>query len=567
MECIFMNPAGQTLFVRDDMESGHWTQQEMNVTAVFPFNPAKKIERGQRIAFRDPATHALQVFEIRVVTNHEPEHYQQITAEHICISELSDEHINSFKVTDKTAGEALTLALTGTLWSAGADLSSGTQSADFSRGSVWDVVNTIKQNWNVYITPVIMISEAGAITGRYLEITPAEGAWRGLRLSVRKNMLDPAVTYDDEDVYTALHGYGGNVDVPHQSGDDTTQEITFADVVWTATSDHPAKPAGQTFLEWPEKTALYGRNGRPRYGYYQNGSIKDANILLEKTWESLKLSCEPKISITGTIADLYRLGYKDQPLQLHDLVIVEIEETGETFQKQIICCDIDLIDPTGSRVDVGDYIPNIIYINRETDKKAGGGGGGGRGPGSMTNLEDDDVKTFAEFVKTNEKIGMVVGTRDGDNYIKGGEITLAINEDGGTTAKIQADVIDIDGLVNALTVYDITVETITTTNTATFGGDVEMPGLTITDGGDINGFTNIIGNYATLDDVTTDTLTVDSEEASWQTYTARYCNMSTGHYFLYASSSSSQTPSGSVQGYLPTSYTNTVLHYLGYPDS
>ena len=41
MNCIFLNAAGATLFVRDDMESGHWTQQEMNVTADFPFDPAK----------------------------------------------------------------------------------------------------------------------------------------------------------------------------------------------------------------------------------------------------------------------------------------------------------------------------------------------------------------------------------------------------------------------------------------------------------------------------------------------------------------------------------------------
>jgi phage minor structural protein len=550
MECIFLNPAGTTLFVRNDMESGHWTQQEMNVTADFPFVHDKKIERGMRIAFRSPVDNSLQVFEVRIVTNQEPEHYQQITAEHICISELSDEHINSTEIDNKTASQALTTALTGTLWSVGNNTASGTQSADFSRGSVWDAVNTIQQNWNVYITPRVVFSSAGAITARYLDIAPAEGVWRGLRLSVRKNMLDPAVTYDDEDVYTALYGYGGSVEKSSASGDDTTEELTFADVVWTATSDHPAKPAGQTYLEWPEKTAIYGRNGRPRYGYYQNGSIKDANVLLEKTWESLKLSCEPKISITGTVADLYRLGYKDQPIQLHDLVIVEIEETGEIFRKQIVCCDIDLIDPTGSRVDVGDYIPNIIYINRETDKKAGGGGGGGRGKGSMTNLEDDDIKTFAEFEKTNEKIGMVVGTKDGENYIKAGEICLAINASTGeTTARISADHIIMEG---------------ETTITELLSGVAEIAMLDVKD---------LYVEQAIIDEIRADngifdvSLEVAEHTASWQTYTARYCTLSNPHYFLYASSSSSQTPSGSTSGYIVSSYQNTTLHYLGYTDS
>lgn len=449
MECIFLNAAGQTLFVRDDMESGHWVQQEFNITADFPFVAAKKIERGMRIAFRNPVDDVLQAFEVRVVTNQEPEHYQQITAEHICVSELTDDHINSQQITDKTAAQALTTALTGTLWSVGNNTASGTQSADFSRGSVWDAVNTIQQNWNVYITPRVVISAAGMITGRYLDISPAAGTWRGLRLSARKNLLDPAVTYNDEDVYTALYGYGGSVEKAQATGDDKTEELTFADVVWTATSNHPAKPSGQTYLEDPAKTALYGRNGRPRFGYYQNGNIKDANILLQKTWESLKQSSEPKISISGTVADLYRLGYKDQPIQLHDLAIVEIEETGETFQKQIIMCDIDLIDPTGSRVDIGDYIPNIIYINRDTAKKAGGGGGGGSGAGSMTNLEDEEIKYETWFEKTDRLIGMFAGIKNGDEYLKVGQICLAINSSDDILANIKADHINISATSTA----------------------------------------------------------------------------------------------------------------------
>lgn len=455
MECIFLNAVGTTLFVRDDMVSGHWVQQQMNLTAEFPYNSEKVIQFGQRIAFRDPATDIIEVFEICTVRNMEPGHYQQITAEHICVAELSDEHIDTTEITDKTAAQALTTALTGTLWSVGNNTASGTQSADFSRGSVWDAVNTIQNNWNVYITPRVTISSAGAITGRYLDIAPATGTWRGLRLSIRKNLIDPIVTYDDSQVYTALYGYGGNVDKPQASGDDKSEQLTFKDVVWTATSEHPAKPANQTYLEWPEKTAIYGRNGRPRYGYYQNGSIKDASILLQKTWESLQAACEPKISIAGTCVDMYRLGYKDQPVRLHDLAVVEIEETGESFYRQVICNDVDLMDAGNTRPEIGDYIANIIYINRDTDKKASGGGGGG-GHGT-TNAEDEEIKTFADFFKTQDQVGMVVGLRNGDNYIRAGQIVLAINESGESgsyesAAYIEADRVNISGTQTVQTI-------------------------------------------------------------------------------------------------------------------
>ena len=451
MECIFLNAAGTTLFVRDDMESGHWVQEQMNVTADFPYDPKKVIQYGQRIAFRDPATDNLEVFEIINVTNNEPDHFQQITAEHIVIAELSDEHINTTEITNKTAKQALTTALSGTLWSAGNSTASGSQSADFSRGSVWDAVNTIQQNWNVYITPRVVINSAGQITGRYLDIAPAQGVWRGLRLSVSKNMTDPAVTYDESEVYTALYGYGGNVDVPQQTGDDKTEELTFADQVWSATSSHPAKPSGQTYLEWPEKTALYGRNGRARFGYYQNSSIKDAAVLLQKTWESLQQSCEPKVSISGTCVDLYRLGYKDQPLRLHDMVTIEIKETGELLYKQIICLDVDLVDPTGNRAEIGDYISNIVYIIRDTNEKASGGrGGGGGGKGSMTNLEDEQVDYYTALTQTKEQIGLVIRKRNGTSYIDAAAIALSINSSTGETlALIKADHVNISATSTA----------------------------------------------------------------------------------------------------------------------
>lgn len=548
MECIFLNAAGQTLFVRDDMESGHWTQEQMNMTADFPFDPAKKIERGMRIAFRDPATDGLEVFEIRIVVNHEPEHFQQITAENIALAELSDEHMDGSQITDQTAAQALTTSLTGTLWSVGNNTASGTQSADFSRGSVWDAVNTIQQNWNVFITPRVVISSAGAITGRYLDIAPAEGVWRGLRLAFRKNMLDPAVTYDDEEVYTALYGYGGNVDKPQASGDDTTEELTFADEVWTATADHPAKPAGQTYLEWPEKTALYGRNGRPRFGYYQNGNIKDAGILLEKTWESLQLSSSPKISIAGTVVDLYRLGYHDQPIRLHDRVVVEIEETGEVFDLTITCCDIDLIDPTGSRVDIGTYIPNIIYINRDTAEKAGGGGGGGRGPGSMTNLEDGEIKAYTTFFNTVEKVGMIIGTSDGIDYIKADQISLAINNSTGeSVALIRANHIILQGQttieelltgiaeVTMMQVADLRVQAETVKNLAIGGSGAVF--------------------------------TVGGQAVTWQSKQISTPTYGTLRYFLYSSASGNLTPSGTTRHYPITAHTEATIHYLGSADT
>ena len=104
-----------------------------------------------------------------------------------------------------------------------------------------------------------------------------------MRLSLDKNADEMGVVIDDTNVITAIYGYGAMTGEGAQRA-----PLTFANVVWQQTSDHPAKPAGQTYLEDPAATAAYGRNGRPRYGYYQNTDINDANVLIEKAWESLK---------------------------------------------------------------------------------------------------------------------------------------------------------------------------------------------------------------------------------------------------------------------------------------
>ena len=480
MEFLFFTAADAVLFTRDDAESANWTVEEMSLTAEFPRDADRVIQRGQRIGFEYDGV--LQLYEIRKVENLEPDHYQRITAEHIAISELSDEHTPGDEITDETAGAALAGLLTNTLWTVGTNTASGTQSADISRGSVWQGVRTIENNWNVYITPRVTYN-AGGITGRYLDIRPAGGVWNGLRLSLDKNADEVGVVYDDSEVITAMYGYGKTVN---------DEPLTFAEAVWTATADHPAKPADQTYIEDAAATALYGRNGRPRWGFYQNADIADADVLLEKTWDALKVTNAPKITVDCMVADLYRLGYNDVPIRLHDTALVDITPIGAQLELEVIQLNVNLLDPTATRPVIGAYIPNIVYINRETASRAGGGGGGGRAGGGrgQTNAEEKLSEYQADILANNEEIKLrayQVDLENTDNIlvesgvairasgtiiyannnltdmksdisvnadnialvitngaIDAGKITLAINN-GGSTATIDADKIVLNG--------------------------------------------------------------------------------------------------------------------------
>jgi phage minor structural protein len=435
MQFVFLDMAGQTLFIRDDAETASWAVEEQTLTLDFPYVADKITTIGQRVYFRNPATDEPQIYEIKTVKTVQPDGVQQITAEHICISELTDDFMERKELTDVSCSAALNVVLTGTLWQVGNISVNPVASANLDRGSVWQAVLNIQTNWNVYIVPRVVFSN-GVIT-RYLDIKSTDGEWNGLRLSIDKNMLDPSVTYDDTDLVTALYGFGGTVLVSTASGEE--KETTFADVVWAATADHPAKPAGQTYIEDPAATSAYGRNGRKRFGFYQNTDVTDPEKLLELTWQTLKKSSSPTISIEGSVSDLYRLGYADQPIKLHDIALVEVLPAGFKQQIQIIRLDVDLLDPSSTQVTIGAYIPNIVYISRDTNENITGTRGGSKN-------KNDTTTERHEFETAVESIDNGTGLRfrafqndldDLDNDVKKQEarITLTYN-------KIEQEVVD-----------------------------------------------------------------------------------------------------------------------------
>ena len=369
MQFIFFDAADNRLFVRDDAETATWSVKGMQLTAEFPFVKEKEITRGMRVGFLDDDG-IFQPFEVRKVKTYEPDHYQELTAEHIAIAELTDEFYQGSDATDETASAALGTILTGTIWQVGNVTASNLSSADLDKGTVWQNIRNIEANWNVWITPRVTFSGTG-ITGRYLDIAPAEGAWRGVTLSVNGNADEMGVTVDDSETYTAAYGMGGAV------GDDS-EPLDFSAAVWTETAEHPAKPEGQKYVEDPAAKALYGRNGRNRFTYYQNADIKEAELLLQKTWDYLQTVNKPKVTIECIVRDLKRMGYAGEGIRRHDLVQVRIEPVGQIVVLTVDDLEVDLLDPTATRPTIGRYIPNIVYINRETMKYASGGSGGGQ---------------------------------------------------------------------------------------------------------------------------------------------------------------------------------------------
>ena len=107
MQFIFFDAADHRLFVRDDAETAEWSVDQMSLTISFPYVTGKEIQRGMRIGFTDEDG-IFQPFEVRKAKLYEPDHYQEITAEHIAIAELTDEFYQGDDVTDETPSQVLT---------------------------------------------------------------------------------------------------------------------------------------------------------------------------------------------------------------------------------------------------------------------------------------------------------------------------------------------------------------------------------------------------------------------------------------------------------------------------
>ena len=384
----FFSPADTVLFARSDAIKAEWTHQEFSLVCTFPYDADKEITRGMRIGFSDAFGH-FQIFEIRNVRTVEPDHEQDITAEHIIISELTDRHLMSYAPESVVSAQAAVGALlSGTGWSIGTCTSTATHKPDLSMTNVWEALTNVRDMMGLRLEPYVTVSDT-AITGRYLDVVDNVGVWRGVRLAINKNISQVGVTYNDTGLVTAVYGYGAALNEDYEqppkpeSGGGTESEtrtregsssessgdeqpdygadyVTIKPVAWSQTSDHPAKPAGQMYLEDPEATALYGRNGTPRFGFYSNPDVDTAEELISLCWEALKRQNKPKVTIECTISTLENYGLAGEHIQIGDTVRVDIEPIGVTLELMCICLTEDLLNPAETRPTIGRYIKDIV---------------------------------------------------------------------------------------------------------------------------------------------------------------------------------------------------------------
>lgn len=553
---IFFDLNDHVLFHRNDAEEAEWTHQDLSLSCVFPYDPQKVLSRGMRIGFED-SFGRFQIFEIRQCRDTEPDHAQAITAEHIAISELTDMHLVKYKPDEEVSAQtAITALLDGTGWSIGTCTSTATHKPEFDMTSVWSALTEVRDMMGLRLEPYVTVN-ATSITGRYINVVDNEGVWRGVRLSINKNIDQIGVTYEDTSLVTAVYGYGASVDSgytppprPESGGDgggtnnpgdgqlntrsgtrdggSTAPDygadyVTIKNVVWEQTADHPAKPSGQMYLEDPAATALYGRNGQPRFGFYSNSNVDDPEELIELCWEALKRQNSPKVTIECTCSMLYALGYAGEQIQIGDTVRVEIEPINVTLELMCICLTEDLLNPENTRPTIGRYIKDIVYITKEEEHAAGGGGGGGGGANEDKIEQQKNV--YTKFDRTDEYILMqavsiesvegALNTAYSEIYMNAQEIALEVSRATGAEAtlssriQVNADAItlEVTNRTNAVSAINLTLDGINIT-----GDVINIKGKQV-NMGDYVLMTTLQADYATITQLTATNTLIDQLRA------------------------------------------------------
>lgn len=366
MDFIFLDKNENRLFTRSDAVQANHREDEYIFTATFPFDGEKKIERGQYIGFKDIDGN-FQLFEIRQAEESNPALEVQLEAHHAGIAELMNEVITNVTSQEKSAAGAVQDVLEHTRWNVGSAVSTEGLSIHHNYTTVWDALKAIKEKWGVTLQFIWLIGEKG-ISVREIHTKYREGADRGKRLLIGKEVTDLTVSYDDRGLLTALYGRGKGVEVDStETGNATyTERLTIAGVEWTSPTDPVDKPLGQEYIEDTAATAKYGRCGRPRVGVMTFDNIEDENELINATWDYLQKVNTPKVTYSASIIDLEPIwGYTHEAVRLGDDVAVIDDTLGVEIKAEIIALDRDYIQPENTALTIGNYREDITDMQAQ----------------------------------------------------------------------------------------------------------------------------------------------------------------------------------------------------------
>ena len=133
------------------------------------------------------------------------------------LCELLDDFIEEQHLVSRTARQALAVVLAPTRWSvASCDVVGTAGCVLYHVNALW-ALRRVAEVWGGEVEPVITVT-GGRVTSRAIRFKTQLGSWNGLRFTYGKNMAGCTRTVLEQDVYTALYGFGAGLPVTDGDG-------------------------------------------------------------------------------------------------------------------------------------------------------------------------------------------------------------------------------------------------------------------------------------------------------------------------------------------------------------
>ena len=209
------------------------------------------------------------------------------------LCELLRDFMEEIRLTDKGAGEALGRVLSFTRWEAGTVGLATTGSCLLYHMNALEALRRVAEVWGGEVRAVIGVS-GGRVSSRKVDLVERVGSWRGLRLEYGRNVAGISRTVLDDEVFTALYGYGAGLPYVDEDGNYKAgyrRKLTFGDVNGglNYVADEDAR------LVWGRWDA--GRTARVHaFGKVDFPECTEPERLLALTRKALADSVQPKVT-------------------------------------------------------------------------------------------------------------------------------------------------------------------------------------------------------------------------------------------------------------------------------
>lgn len=202
--------------------------EELNGEDTLEFECREVPCKGDRLLWRDGGVWREHV----VVRTDEPlEGLCSVYAES-SLCELLDDFIEEQHLVSRTARQALTAVLAPTRWSIESCDVAGTAGCVLYHVNALRGLRRVAEVWGGEVESVITVAD-DCVASRSIRFKRQLGSWDGLRFTYGKNMAGCTRTVLEQDVYTALYGFGAGLPVTDEDGRYTgsyRKKLTFGEV-------------------------------------------------------------------------------------------------------------------------------------------------------------------------------------------------------------------------------------------------------------------------------------------------------------------------------------------------